>query len=422
MRLRNADSSEIDASFDLEVDEGNATFTVIIESAGQSGRAGGSRNPDYVVLLREMLRRCSIMGADLDDAMVVSRHVAHLDEDLRRIRLGGRSFPIALSGQDDFAALALELTRPQADIGSSRKAPGGGNRRKRLSLTFNASVPISRGELIHALNATASQESTPPTNGAAVLRREHVEAAIGQSRSVDGAEIEYHTGQADQDYLLLDQGDAFDATTLMAAARTIAGLETPADWRGNKATVADPLRELGFVVVTSGRPAEAPLGDDPARYMNLAQRLGGTDKAVEQVRRCEQGFLRGSLGLGSTHPDATARCGMCAGVFPLHLLVAAHIKPRRHCSDEERIDMPHVGWALCLFGCDVLFEHGYLCVETGGEVRKLRPAGERVPALRAMVEARDGTTAVGWTVERDGYFRQHRSHHIALAATRTSLA
>jgi hypothetical protein len=49
-------------------------------------------------------------------------------------------------------------------------------------------------------------------------------------------------------------------------------------------------------------------------------------------------------------------------VFPVDLLVAAHIKRRSLCSETERRDLHNVAMLACKFGCDALFEEGYWLV------------------------------------------------------------
>ena len=59
-----------------------------------------------------------------------------------------------------------------------------------------------------------------------------------------------------------------------------------------------------------------------------------------------------------------ASCAICGEVYPVRFLWASHIKTRKACSEEERRDLANIAMLACLFGCDVLYEHGYASVET----------------------------------------------------------
>ncbi|WP_252975579.1 hypothetical protein [Janibacter melonis] len=55
---------------------------------------------------------------------------------------------------------------------------------------------------------------------------------------------------------------------------------------------------------------------------------------------------------------------------PSAVLVAAHIKPRRDCTEAERKDFANVAMLLCALGCDALFEWGYIKVDPQGVIRR----------------------------------------------------
>jgi hypothetical protein len=386
-------------------------FAVTIESAGGSAGGTKTRNPEYPRLLEELLRRTTAMGATIEDAVVTSRQVSNLPESERRIRIEGRPYPFAARPDEDFTALRLGLTRPQGDIGSSR-VQGGGNQRKRITLTFRIDPPVDRSEIASRLGAVQEAPSGRRAGIAVGVTRERIEVAIERWKQIgrDAFNAEFGTAGARR-YVLLDDEVAIDALALLIGARAIAGLDAAGPWRSDRANVATPLRDMGFGVEDLENPLEAPLGADPGNYADLAGRLGGTDVAVRRMGRREQRFLRGALGIGSGDPRATAICGLCARTLPQSLLVAAHIKPRYLCSDEERVDMPHVGWALCALGCDALFERGYLVVGDGGRVQALRDESDQPAALTEVIQSLQSTVAVGWTPQRQRYFEAHRASH-----------
>ena len=49
-------------------------------------------------------------------------------------------------------------------------------------------------------------------------------------------------------------------------------------------------------------------------------------------------------------------------------LVAAHVKPRSACTLDERRDWQHVVMVACRFGCDELYERGFVTIDDDGSV------------------------------------------------------
>lgn len=95
-------------------------------------------------------------------------------------------------------------------------------------------------------------------------------------------------------------------------------------------------------------------------YLNVITELGNLDERREGLFRKEQTYLRNKLMGGRTQ----AECGLCREKFPFDLLVAAHIKRRADCSNKEKRDLANV-IPMCKFGCDDLFERGYVSVNCG---------------------------------------------------------
>lgn len=415
VRLRRTDSSDkIDANFEVEVRDGSSTFSLTLESSGGATASGSVRNREYPLLLEELLRRLSALDVDLVDAFVDSRRVAQLPTSERRIHVDGQPFPITLARVQDFGDLRQGLTRPQGDIGSARSV-GGGNRRKRVALVFRAPTGLTRTQLVSALNATEASARVRKGGVAAGVSEAHLEVALTAWRRLGrDAFLAHYQAPAARKYVVIDGEDEIDALALIIGARTIAGLEDGGPWRGDRENVVAPLRRLGFAVEDLDLPSEAPLGPDPQSYVGLADRLGGTDVAVRRMGRREQRFLRGALGIATGDPQAAASCGMCGREFPHSLLVAAHIKPRHACSDQERLDLPHVGWALCLAGCDALFEQGYVGVDETGHIVALNPEHLTPATVSDLIEPLAGTKAPGWTTERAKYFEAHRGRHVRM--------
>ena len=129
------------------------------------------------------------------------------------------------------------------------------------------------------------------------------------------------------------------------------------------------------------------------------------DHALVRTRR-EQALLRKYLLAGRTH----AECALCGHDLPSELLVAAHIKPRKLCTDAERWNLRASGMLACLLGCDALFEHGYVIVDATGHVQ-LAPgvdAGDAAAALDVL----DGKKCSAHGRHTSARFAAHRELHV----------
>jgi hypothetical protein len=122
---------------------------------------------------------------------------------------------------------------------------------------------------------------------------------------------------------------------------------------GRSAFVGAVLATLPGAHITR-RPAtvtlttDAPASSDP-HFADL------DSTASVKVRR-EQALLRSMLADGREQ----ANCALCGHQYPLRFLVAAHIKKRSLCTDDERRDLRHVAMLACTFGCDALYDLTWL--------------------------------------------------------------
>ena len=121
---------------------------------------------------------------------------------------------------------------------------------------------------------------------------------------------------------------------------------------------------------------------------------GPTDVERATLGRAEQRALRKLLLRGQEEAD----CGLCGRLTSAKYLVAAHIKPRRDCTEEERRD-PNVAMLACLMGCDAAFENGDLRVFGNGvmsvtpELRSARPEwAARFRGSRAAIYSESNAT------------------------------
>jgi len=150
------------------------------------------------------------------------------------------------------------------------------------------------------------------------------------------------------------------------------------------------------------------ISDDPneGRHNDVSADpyLGGpSDRWVLGAARTEQRFLRNQqLQLRGSS------CSLCGHSFPEQLLVAAHIKPRSACSEKERMDTRNVSMLACLFGCDALFELGYVVVGESGVIEAGKPGTNQVgDRIKGLV----GRKCRAYDERSRGYFAWHWAAH-----------
>lgn len=137
-------------------------------------------------------------------------------------------------------------------------------------------------------------------------------------------------------------------------------------------------------------------------YLNL---LAATDRAAEVLLRLEHHTLQNILfGKGEVF-----KCAFCGDFYPRGVMAAAHIKKRSECSEEERRDF-NVIIPACKFGCDELFEKGYIAVEDG-MIRQVRRSPSS-PKLEEQIERLTGRPTAYFTPATKRYFDDHYSFHL----------
>ena len=141
--------------------------------------------------------------------------------------------------------------------------------------------------------------------------------------------------------------------------------------------------------------------------------LGGpSDKLTLFAVRTEQRYLRNQqLQLRGSS------CSLCGHSYPDEFLVAAHIKPRSKCSERERMDTRNVSMLACLFGCDALFERGYLTVDADGTIGAGKTGHGQV---RHYLGNLLGRTCLAHDKRSRDYFAWHRGYHLDGLADRPS--
>jgi len=132
---------------------------------------------------------------------------------------------------------------------------------------------------------------------------------------------------------------------------------------------------------------------------------GELERTAQRAQRGEQTALKRRLLQGST-----GQCALCGRSLPGTFLIAAHIKKRAMCSDDEKRDLANIAMLACTFGCDAVYEHGYVTVAPEGAVQ-VSPLAAEIPEVEAYIQERlVGRTVSWWTPSRETYYLWHRTH------------
>lgn len=132
---------------------------------------------------------------------------------------------------------------------------------------------------------------------------------------------------------------------------------------------------------------------------------GQLERTAQRAQRGEQAALKKRLLKGSA-----GQCALCGRTFPGTFMIAAHIKKRAMCSDDEKRDLANIAMLACTFGCDAVYEHGYVSVVAEGAIL-ISPLASEIPEVEAYIRTRlAGRTVSWWTPSRDPYYRWHRIH------------
>lgn len=141
--------------------------------------------------------------------------------------------------------------------------------------------------------------------------------------------------------------------------------------------------------------------DEPARVDAAIRGLDELDRVYERLHRAEQAALRNQLLKGRR----TGRCRLCQRDFNADFLVAAHIKKRAECSRAEKRDLTNIAMLACRFGCDELYERGFIAYETSGELLVSPKLGDP----NAVAYTRTLPARVAVPAQQAQYFSWHRN-------------
>jgi len=131
-------------------------------------------------------------------------------------------------------------------------------------------------------------------------------------------------------------------------------------------TILDELSSSELSDVVKIFSIEIKKSEDPSTsFQNTLDEITDTDTSVTSKGRKEQSKLRNYL-FGDSK---IYECALCKEKYPIEFMVAAHIKPRAKCTEEERKDL-NIVMPLCKIGCDELYEKDFLQVTDEGTISK----------------------------------------------------
>jgi len=361
----------LDAIFFVEPSEGR--LHVVLESRAGAGRRGVPRNPDYIAALDTILTRLANLGATLHDADVASRVTRDLPPELRRIV----DVPLRLDRTTSIEQLRSGLTRSAARVGREPGATGSGNPTKRLRLTVE--VPgfgTSDADRMEELLAYAPARPGRFEAEAADLLRDLVGVQLttvagrpNRILQVGADTVLVATGRSPNGRAV-PVGDVARALEVLDREGSVEIRTETVGFRS--AFVGAVLREVPGARVDATTPPKIVLDPqtDETRETSDDQTSplpapgpfqGDLDRPVTMRQRREQRKLRRALLAGSEE----AGCALCGQTYPARFLWASHIKRRAAATPDEARDLPYVAMLACDFGCDALFEDGYVAVRDG---------------------------------------------------------
>ncbi|GHF77343.1 hypothetical protein GCM10018790_64310 [Kitasatospora xanthocidica] len=132
---------------------------------------------------------------------------------------------------------------------------------------------------------------------------------------------------------------------------------------------------------------------------------GELERTATRAYRGEQAALKRHL-----LPGPTGECALCGRTLPAGFLIAAHIKKRAVCTDDEKRDFQNIAMLACSLGCDSLYERGYITVTDTGHIR-ISPLAHTMPGVHDHIRQHlADRTVPWWTQAREPHFHWHRTH------------
>ncbi|MET9259016.1 hypothetical protein [Amycolatopsis sp. NPDC004079] len=255
-----------------------------------------------------------------------------------------------------------------------------------LNAGFSSDGVLPRAEEL--LRSLAGETiSTPTGKGNRILKVEDGSVLVGTDRSPEGQPVPLRDIQHGLDVL---------------AARGT--LEVSVAELGHRSTFVGAVLANLPHVSRANSPTTLTLdssGTEPAADVHY----GELDVKTQVKVRTEQARLRKLLANGRV----SAPCALCGDEFPLEFLVAAHVKKRAACTDDERRNLRDIAMLACGLGCDLLYEAGWVTVDETGRIQTVRidelPAG----SLKLRMQHLAGRRCGAHREASEPYFAWHRS-------------
>jgi hypothetical protein len=158
--------------------------------------------------------------------------------------------------------------------------------------------------------------------------------------------------------------------------------------------------------VATRDPAVVRLQEPTANQIPLDPQFAVLDGLAQVRIRKEQGVLRRLL----VGDRSRAECDLCRRDYDLEFLVAAHIKRRSVCTDDERNDLRNVAMLACVFGCDRLYEAGYVTVGTNGTILATEREERLQRSVSTYLDRLEGEQCGAHRPATEKYFKWHRDN------------
>jgi hypothetical protein len=137
---------------------------------------------------------------------------------------------------------------------------------------------------------------------------------------------------------------------------------------------------------------------------NVLPFLDKTEKEFVSKRRLEQGYLRKVL----FKNKSTIECSCCGKNFPVSFVWCSHIKKRNFCSLDEKNDI-NVVTPMCKFGCDDLFEKGFISVNNEGKIVQIKEVQN--DNIEKYINGIINNRVINFSEKNSKYFNWHYEYH-----------
>lgn len=136
-------------------------------------------------------------------------------------------------------------------------------------------------------------------------------------------------------------------------------------------------------------------------------RLFNLDQISISKRRTEQYILREYL-LGG---HDSGLCAICSKEYPVRFLATAHIKKRSKCTIKEKKDL-NIVMPACHFGCDKLFEDGYIIIKENGIIQNNVSKKTSTASIEDYIHNLKNKKCNYYNKNTKRYFKEHEKSYV----------